>query len=101
VKKAAVSAAAWMATAVVAVTAPGCGPVADPYADAQLERQVRARLVEEREAARLGVVSSDGTVYLSGIVASAEQMDRAEALAQGVTGVRRVVNMLAVRPTLD
>lgn len=80
------------------LAASGCATV-DPWEDARIEAEVKARLVGEKAAnlTRLGVLSSQATVYLSGTVASAEQRARAEALAKGVNGVRRVVNTLEVR----
>ena len=83
------------------VTAAGaCRTAGDPYRDASIEAEVKARLVGEQDAnlTRLGVVSSDGTVYLSGAVPSPEQKARAETVAKGVTGVRKIVNTLDVRP---
>lgn len=46
---------------------------------------------------RLGVVSSEGTVYLSGTVESPTQKTRAEEITTRVKGVTRVVNALDVR----
>jgi hyperosmotically inducible protein len=82
----------------VVLAAAGCATV-DPWEDARIEAEVKARLVAEQGAnlTRLGVLSRRATVYLSGTVVSAEQRARAEALAKGVTGVKRVVNTLAVR----
>ena len=56
-------------------------------------------LVAEKDAnlTRLGVLSNNGTVYLSGTVESADQGAQAETLARGVRGVKRVVNTLQVR----
>jgi hyperosmotically inducible protein len=70
----------------------------DPRDDTRIEAEVKARLVAERDAnlTRLGVVSSNATVYLSGDVESAEQRVQAETIARGVRGVRRVVNTLDV-----
>src|SRR5262249_31002816 len=70
----------------------------DRTEDMRIESEVKARLVAEKDAnlTRLGVVSSDATVYLSGTVASREQRTRAEALSRGVRGVRRVVNTVEV-----
>jgi len=46
----------------------------------------------------VGVLSSNGVVYLSGTVAAPESRQKAETLAGGVGGVRRVVNMLVIGP---
>jgi osmotically-inducible protein OsmY len=72
----------------------------DPLDDTRIESEVKARLVGEKDAnlTRVGVVSSKGTVYLSGTVVSPEQRARAAVLAREVTGVDRVVNALEVRP---
>ena len=81
----------------VAVVA-GCATV-DPWTDARIESEVKARLVAEHDAnlTRLGVVSREQTVYLSGIVESGEQKETAESVARGVPGVKRVVSTLEVR----
>lgn len=80
------------------LTVGGCATI-DPLEDTRIEAEVKARLVAERDAnlTRLGVVSSGGTVYLTGTVESADQKARAQTLASGVRGVRRVVNTLDVR----
>jgi hypothetical protein len=59
-----------------------------------------ARLVEEKSAnlTRLGVVSRQAVVRLTGTVSSEEQKALAERVAKGVSGVQRVVNALDVRP---
>ncbi|HKQ65414.1 MAG TPA: BON domain-containing protein [Methylomirabilota bacterium] len=76
----------------------GCATV-DPWTDTRIESEVKARLVAEHDAnlTRLGVVSREQTVYLSGLVESGEQKDRAETVARGVPGVKRVVSTLEVR----
>jgi osmotically-inducible protein OsmY len=81
------------------VTVGGCATV-DPREDTRIEAEVKARLVAEKDAnlTRLGVVSSNATVYLSGAVESPDQRDRARTLAAGVRGVTRVVDTLEVRP---
>jgi osmotically-inducible protein OsmY len=83
---------------VVAVA--GCATV-DRTEDMRIESEVKARLVAEKDAnlTRLGVLSSNATVYLSGTVESVPQRAQAEALAKGVRGVRRVVNTLDVGAT--
>jgi osmotically-inducible protein OsmY len=75
----------------------GCATF-DPLEDTRIESEVKARLVGEKGAnlTRVGVVSREGTVSLSGTVASPDQRERAEVLAKGVTGVKRVVNALEV-----
>jgi osmotically-inducible protein OsmY len=77
----------------------GCATL-DPLEDTRIEAEVKARLVDEKGAnlTRVGVLSSNGTVYLSGTVESGEARASAETLAQGVRGVARVVNTLDVRP---
>ena len=76
----------------------GCLTV-DPWEDARIESEVKARLVAEKTAnlTRVGVVSRQATVHLSGTVESADQKALAETLAKDVRGVRRVVDTLEVR----
>jgi osmotically-inducible protein OsmY len=72
----------------------------DPWQDARIESEVKARLVAEKSAnlTRLGVVSRQAVVHLTGMVASPEQKALAESVAKSVSGVRRVVNTLEVQP---
>ena len=79
----------------------GCATV-DPQQDMRIEAEVKARLVGEKTAnlTRVGVLSTNGAVYLSGAVESAEARERAATLARDVPGVARVVNTLDVRPAL-
>ena len=88
----------WLLLAWIAVAVGACATV-DPWQDARIESEVKARLVAEKDAnlTRLGVVSRQAVVYLTGDVASADQKALAESVARGVGGVRRVVNTLAVR----
>jgi hyperosmotically inducible protein len=83
----------------VVVAIGGCATV-DRVEDMRIESEVKSRLVAEKDAnlTRLGVVSTNATVYLTGAVKSSDQRAQAEALAKGVRGVRRVVNTLEVRP---
>ena len=80
----------------------GCATV-DPWTDTRIESEVKARLVEEHDAnlTRLGVVSREATVYLSGAVESEEQKAKAETVARGVPGVKRVVSTLEVHARPD
>jgi hyperosmotically inducible periplasmic protein len=77
----------------------GCATL-DPLEDTRIESEVKAKLVAEKAAnlTRIGVLSSNGNVYLTGTVVSADQKARAEAVTKGVNGVRRVVNSLEVAP---
>jgi osmotically-inducible protein OsmY len=88
-----------IALSVVAALA-GCATI-DRTEDLRIESEVKARLVAEKDAnlTRLGVLSSNATVYLSGAVGSREQRAQAGALARTVRGVRRVVNTVDVAPT--
>jgi len=60
---------------------------------------VRQKLASDQvvKGGALEVAVKDGTVTLSGAVASEKVKARAERLARGVKGVRQVVNKLAVR----
>jgi osmotically-inducible protein OsmY len=86
-----------LALVVLIVVAAGCATV-DRNEDLRIESEVKARLVAETDAnlTRLGVLSTNGVVHLSGTVASTDQRTRAAALAKDVRGVRRVVNTLEV-----
>ena len=81
-----------------ATLAAGCATV-DPWTDTRIESEVKARLVAQHEAnlTRLGVVSREATVYLSGTVESGEQKEKAETVARSVPGVKRLVSTLEVR----
>lgn len=88
-----------LAFIVVLAVGGGCAS-RDPWQDARIESEIKARLVEERSAnlTRLGVVSRQAVVRLTGTVSSEEQKALAERVAKSVGGVRRVVNALDVRP---
>ena len=89
------------ALAVIVIVAVGSGCASrDPWQDARIESEVKARLVEEKSAnlTRLGVESRQAVVRLTGTVSSEEQKALAERVAKSVGGVRRVVNALDVRP---
>jgi hyperosmotically inducible protein len=83
----------------LALASGGCATV-DPVEDTRIEAEVKARLVAEKSAnlTRIGVLTTNGVVYLNGTVAEPESREKAEALAGDVRGVRRVVNSLGVRP---
>jgi hypothetical protein len=76
-----------------------CATPVDPWQDARIEAEVKARLVAQKSAnlTRLGVVSREATVHLTGAVESPDQKALAEELARDVSGVKRVVNDVEVR----
>jgi hypothetical protein len=88
-----------LALIVIVAVGGGCAS-RDPWQDARIESEVKARLVEEKSAnlTRLGVVSRQAVVRLTGTVRSEEQKALAERVAKSVGGVRRVVNALDVQP---
>lgn len=65
-------------------------------ADLSLETHVRGALRQNPETARmkLTVVCEDGRVYLGGALSSASDRTAVTAVAQGVAGVREVINRL-------
>src|SRR5262245_29006130 len=81
------------------VAAGGCATQRDPWEDARIESEVKARLVAEHDAnlTRLGVVSRQATVYLTGTVESTDQKSKAETVARGVKGVKAIESALEVR----
>jgi osmotically-inducible protein OsmY len=92
--------AAWpLVVAIVTVVAISACATVDPWTDTRIESEVKARLVAEHDAnlTRLGVVSREATVYLSGTVESRDQKEKAETVARSVPGVKRVVSTLDVR----
>jgi osmotically-inducible protein OsmY len=90
-----------LAALVLAAALAGCATF-DPLEDTRIESEVKARLVAEKNAnlTRVGVVSTEGVVQLTGTVAAPEQKARAETLAGGVSGVKRVRNALEVRTSV-
>ena len=87
----------------LSATLPGCalqgGAAKDQGSkDADITANVQAVLRQHSELSppnELYVSSHGGVAYLSGLVATPLQRDSATALAEGVPGVRRVVNSVA------
>ena len=71
----------------------------DTIDDATITASVKAKLVADKPAnlTRVDVDTNNATVYLNGVVESAEQKDRAEQLARQAKGVKSVVNNLQVK----
>jgi osmotically-inducible protein OsmY len=91
-----------LASFVLVAAIAGCATL-DPGQDTRIEAEVKARLVAQKDAnlTRLGVVSRDATVYLSGTVGSVDQRALAEGVTKSVAGVKRVVNTLEVRSPVE
>src|SRR5215470_11144699 len=66
--------------------------------DTRIASDVRSRLTADSAAnySRVNVTSTNGVVYLTGTVDSADRLARAARLAGDVYGVQRVVNSLQV-----
>ena len=67
--------------------------------DSNTTAAVKARLAEDKISSltRIDVDTNGGVVALNGTVESAEQRARAEQIARGVGGVKRVINNLQVQ----
>jgi hyperosmotically inducible protein len=68
--------------------------------DPMITATVKDRLTMDRTAnlARVRVDTTEGTVYLNGVVPSPDHKTRAEQIARDVRGVNQVVNNLQVQP---
>ncbi|SLM61655.1 Osmotically inducible protein OsmY [Dickeya aquatica] len=68
--------------------------------DALTTSAVKAKLLADSQvpSRHVKVETHDGIVLLSGQVTSQQQADRAEAIARAVSGVKRVKNVLTVKP---
>jgi hyperosmotically inducible protein len=89
---------------ILGVLAAGCSSttgrtVGENIDDKTILASVKTKLVAEKPSnlTKVDVDVTNGTVYLTGAVESAEQKMRAEQLAQSVKGVKSVVNNLQVR----
>lgn len=67
--------------------------------DASITASVKGKLVADKPSnlTRVDVDTNNATVYLNGVVESAEQKARAEQLAWQAKGVKSVVNNLQVK----
>lgn len=67
--------------------------------DTTITTQIKARMVEDKavDASAISVETLKGTVQLSGFAKSAEEKERAEAIARRVNGVKAVQNSIAIR----
>ena len=67
--------------------------------DTTITTQIKVRMVDDKsvDAAAISVETLKGTVQLSGFAKSAEEKERAEAIARRVNGVKSVQNSIAIR----
>jgi osmotically-inducible protein OsmY len=67
--------------------------------DSNTTAAVKARLAQDKVSSltRIDVDTNGGVVALNGTVESADQRARAEQIARGVGGVKRVINNLQVQ----
>jgi osmotically-inducible protein OsmY len=74
-------------------------PTTETPQDEALSRSVRDRLLADKKVDLTGVkvVSSSGTVYLSGTVQSLDARQQAIKIAWNAPGVQSVINALEVR----
>jgi osmotically-inducible protein OsmY len=70
--------------------------------DAELEREIREalRLDPAVQQTNIGVTVERGVVRLQGTVPSPSEQWEAERIAQGLEGVRAVINHLEVEPAV-
>lgn len=94
-----------VAAAALALPAAASDTVTDPRAPTAADARIRERVLNRLlgqvaiHPVALEVAVAEGTVRLTGTVASVGEKERVERLVQGIVGVRSVTNDLAVRPT--
>lgn len=68
-------------------------------ADIKLTQTVNSKMAMRgiRSPCQVSVACNNGDVTLTGTVVQAHQKQAAERVAQGVTGVRRVINQLVIK----
>lgn len=69
--------------------------------DTTLTTSVKTQLAKDKfgSLARIDVDTYNGVVSLNGVVATPQEKTRAEEIARGVNGVKKVVNNLQVQKT--
>jgi hyperosmotically inducible periplasmic protein len=87
---------AWVLTGCQALTGETLGENID---DTNLTAAVKTQLARDKVSSltRIEVDTNRGVVSLNGVVESASQRARAEEIARGVSGVKRVTNNLQVQ----
>lgn len=100
------SAASLALAGLLVFTAAGCAVTRDQSTvgeyvdDAAITARVKAKFADDAavSAMSISVETLRGTVQLSGFAKSAQEKNRAEVVARGTQGVRRVDNSIVVRP---
>ena len=99
-----VKAQKWLAAWLIVLALSGCQAITGRTAGQNLDdtnttAAVKAQLARDKVSTltRIDVDTTDGVVSLNGTVESAEQRARAEQIARGVSGVKRVINNLQVQ----
>jgi len=71
-----------------------------PPSNAQLEVEVTSKLLDDQDLRThpIDVKVSGGTAILNGEVATSDQKDKAEKIAQSVKGIHGVINNIVVKP---
>jgi hyperosmotically inducible periplasmic protein len=87
---------AWVLTGCQALTGRTLGQNID---DSNITGAVKTQLARDKASSvlRIDVDTTDGVVALNGVVETPEQKARAEEIARGVGGVKKVVNNLQVQ----
>ncbi len=69
-----------------------------PSDDAAITREIQARLYQDQtlKTRDISIIAQGGTIVLTGQVETAEEKTVAEQLARQVSGVKKVVNELAI-----
>ena len=94
------------AIAITAIYATGCAVVRDQQTvgsyvdDAAITTKVKARFADDPKVSAIAiqVETLKGVVQLSGFAKSASERANAESIAKDVSGVKRVMNDISVRP---
>ena len=94
------------AIAITAIYSTGCAVVRDQQSvgsyvdDATITTQVKARFADDPKVSAMAiqVETLKGTVQLSGFAKSSAERSSAETITKSVTGVKRVINDITVRP---
>ena len=93
-------------TLVMVLAAAGCQKMTGQTAgqnvsDSSITAKVKGKMAADDmlSLTRMDVETENSVVYLTGVVESTDQKKRAEQVAKEVSGVKRVVNHLRIKPS--